>query len=71
MIGLLVICILMVLVITGVSMLASPESYAEQRVVLALRRPLVCKLTGIALILVAVAGGVASFIHFVMSNYSE
>jgi hypothetical protein len=71
MIGLLVVCILMVLVIVGVSMLASPESYAEQRVVLALRRPLICKLTGLALILVAIAGGAASFIQFVMSNYSE
>ena len=71
MIGLLVICTLMVLVIVGVSMLASPESYGEQRVVLALRRPMTCKLTGLALIIIAIAGGAASFLHFVMSNYSE
>ena len=71
MVGLLVICTLMVLVIAGVSMLASPESYAEQRLVLALRRPMTCKLTGLALILVAIVGGAASFLHFAMSNYSE
>ena len=71
MIGLLVICTLMVLIITGVSMLASPESYAEQRVILALRRPMACKLTGLALILIAIAGGAAAFLQFVMSNYSE
>ena len=71
MIGLLIVCTLIVLIILGVSMLASPESYAEQRVVLALRRPLVCKLTGLALILVALAGAAAAFLQFVMSNYSE
>ena len=71
MIGLLIVMCLMAMMIVGISMLASPESYAEQRVVLAFRRPLVCQLTGLALILAAIAGGTASFIHFVMSNYSE
>ena len=71
MIGVLVLCVLIVLMIVGISMLASPESYAEQRVVLALRRPLVCQLTGLALIIAAIAGGAASFLHFVLSNYSE
>lgn len=71
MIGLLIICTLMVLAIVGISMLASPESYAGQRVVPVLRRPLPCQLTGLALIVAAIAGAAALFLHFVMSNYSE
>ncbi len=71
MLGLLIVMMLVTLAIIGVSMLASPESYAEQRVVAALRRPLVCQLPGLALILIALAGAAAAFLQFVMSNYSE
>jgi len=71
MVALLVLMALTALLITGVSMLVSPESYAGQRVVLALRRPLACRLAGLALILAALAGAAAGFIQFTLSHYSE
>ena len=71
MIGLIIVTTLIVMAVFGVSMLASPESYAGQRVVLALRRPFVCQLTGLALTVLAIAGSVAAFIQFTLSNYSE
>ena len=69
--GLLLAAVLVTSAILGTSMLVSPESYAGQRTVPALRNPLACKLAGLALVLAALLGGAAAFLHFAMSNYSE
>ena len=71
MIGLLVTIVLAVAAILGGSMLFSPESYVEQRVVPVLRRRLVCQLAGLVLLATALAGAAMSFISFALSNYTE